>query len=169
MCPGCRRQPDPHAVHSARRPQNRDRRAPRRRAEDPPGGAARIIEESPLFDLHRFCCKKYGPPKLGTSRVTYLSKHVVFKVPINDDGFRNNDCWEASLLSIGEDENDPNYMPLAYSRFLPDATFLWWLWKKVSEATEDEIIAKFGAIPAFVHNVDMGQVGWTKKRQTGCF
>lgn len=121
-----------------------------------------LIEESPLLELHRFCCKKYGPPKLGTSRVTYLSKHVVFKVPINNDGFRNND-WEASLLSIGKDENDPNYIPLAYSRFLPGCGIPVVVMEKVREATKDEIIAKFGAIPDFVYNVDMGQVDWTKK------
>ena len=63
------------------------------------------IGEGVLLDLHHSLVKKYGMPHLGTSRVCYVSKSVVFKVPISPDGFYHNDA-EASLISTDWIEAD---------------------------------------------------------------
>ncbi|PTH79100.1 hypothetical protein [Aeromonas veronii] len=127
-----------------------------------------MITESPLLELHRRFCKKYGPPKLGTSRVSYISKSVVFKLPVSSDGFRHND-WEGSLMSIGE-EGDSHYIPLARSRLHPgyiDIPIV--VMEKVEEASLQCIRERLGHIPGFVSAVDMSQVGFTKKGKLVAF
>lgn len=117
-----------------------------------------------LLELHRWMCKKYGPPKLGTGRVAYIGKTAVFKVPISQDGFRQND-WEGSIVSLGED------MPIARSRlfYTPLSDIPIVVMEKVEEVYLDEIIARMGHIPEFVSAVDMGQVGFTRKGQLVAF
>ena len=126
-----------------------------------------LVGAGELLELHKYMCNKYGVPCLGTSRVTYLSTRVVFKVPINDRGFRGND-WEASLMSIGK-EGDKYYIPLARSRFLPKCEIPVVVMERVEEASLNNIEGRLGYIPDFVSAVDMGQVGWTRKGKLVAF
>lgn len=125
-----------------------------------------IFGKGLLLDIHTMMCNKYGLPKIGTGRVTYISKTVVFKVPISDFGFRNNDI-EASILSIHE--NTPYEIPIAYSRHLPNCEIPIVVMEKVKELTLTEIKDKLGEIPSFVSAVDMGQVGLNKKGKLVAF
>lgn len=127
-----------------------------------------IMGEGTLYDLHCRMCKKYGPPKLGTSRVAYLSKSVVFKVPVTDDGFRHND-WEGSLVSLGGVEGDPYFIPIARSRLHPRTDIIIVVMEKVEEVDLDEIKTRLGHLPDFVSAVDMGQVGFTRKGKLVAF
>jgi len=123
--------------------------------------------EGELYQIHKFMCKKYGTPKLGTSRVTYLSKFVVFKIPISEDGFGMND-FEASLMGFGE-EQDPWYIPLAKSKHLPQCGMPIVVMEKVIPADNEMILSIMGTIPSFVNSVDMGQVGFTKSGKLVAF
>lgn len=114
-----------------------------------------------LFDLHSKFIDKYGMPKLGTSRATYISKSCVFKIPISLEGFRLND-WEGSLCSIGE-EGTEYYIPLAKSKLLYINDIPVVAMERVIEASLDDIKEKYGFIPDFVSAVDMGQVGFDSK------
>lgn len=126
-----------------------------------------IFGKNKVYDIHKFMFEKYGAPKLGTSRVTYLSKFVVFKVPISEYGFRTNDL-EASIISIGEPD-DPFYIPLAKSKHFPNCDIPIVVMEKVKEASYDEIKNSLGYVPDFVSAVDMGQVGFTKKGKLVAF
>ena len=126
-----------------------------------------IMGKGSLLELHRFCCQKYGLPKIGTSRVTYLSKFVVFKVPVTLDGFRNND-WEASLCGIGEEGTD-YHIPLARSRHLPHQDIPVVVMERITEASISDILEKLGKIPDFVSAVDSAQVGFTRKGKLVAF
>ena len=125
-----------------------------------------IFGEGLLLDIHRIMCKKYGLPKIGTGRVTYISKTVVFKVPSSDFGFRNNDM-EASTLSIAE--GTPYEIPIAYSRHLPKCEVPIVVMEKVQELSLPEIKEKYGEIPSFVSAVDMGQVGLNSRGKLVAF
>lgn len=125
-----------------------------------------IFGSGQLLDIHSFMCKKYGLPKIGTGRVAYISKSVVFKVPIDIDGFRLND-WEASLSSF--QAGTPYEIPLAKSRHLLGVEIPIVVMEKVQELTLKEIESLFGYIPNFVHSVDMGQVGLNKKGKLVAF
>lgn len=114
-----------------------------------------LMGEGHLYDIHKYMCSKYGPPKLGTSRVAYISKAVVFKVPTQPDGFRYNE-FEISLCSVPE-------IPQARTHYLYRYGVPIVVMEKVEEATPDLIRTRLGRIPKFVSYVDMGQVGFTKK------
>ena len=114
-----------------------------------------------LLGLHKFMCRKYGTPKIGTSRATYLSKHCVFKLPSSIEGFRLNDC-EGSLCSIGK-PGTSWFIPIALSRLIDVNDIPIVVIERVTEATLDDIATQLGYIPEFVSAVDMGQVGFTKK------
>lgn len=124
-----------------------------------------IFGENLVYQIHSYMCDKYGLPKIGTGRVTYISKTVVFKVPISEDGFRNND-WEASIISLGQ---DPDSVQIAYSRHLPNCEIPIVVMEKVSPLTEDEIKQKFGSVPHWVEYVDMGQVGLNSRGKLVAF
>lgn len=114
-----------------------------------------MIGAGPLFDLHRLMCKKYGPPKLGTSRVSYLSKTVVFKVPVSENGFRCND-WEGSIVSLGD------ATPIARARLHPNSEIPIVVMERVEEVSLEQICERLGHIPDFVYAIDMAQVGFTR-------
>ena len=88
--------------------------------------------------------EKYGAPKLGTSRVTYLSKFVVLKYLFLNMAFRTNDL-EASIISIGEPD-DPFYIPLAKSKHFPNCDIPIVVMEKVKEASYDEIKILLGYV-----------------------
>lgn len=116
-----------------------------------------------ILDLHRKLIDKYGMPKLGTGRATYISKFCVFKLPVTLCGFRLND-WEGSVSSIGK-KGTPYYIPIARSKliFIDDIPIV--VMEKVQESSLSEIKSKLGLIPDFVSSVDMGQVGFNHKGQ----
>lgn len=113
-----------------------------------------------LFDLYSKMIDKYGLPKIGTRRATYISKSIVFKVPVDIEGFREND-WEGSLCAINPDSNYE--IPIAKSRliFCDDIPVV--AMEKVQPLFLSQIKEKFGEIPAFVSWVDMGQVGLNRQ------
>lgn len=126
-----------------------------------------IFGQGKLLDIHKYMCEKYGLPKIGTGRVAYISKSVVFKVPINIDGFRLND-WEASLVSLNE--GTPYEIPLAKSRhFFGSQDIPIVVMEKVKEMLLSEIKEMFGEIPSFVSAVDMGQVGLNSRGKLVAF
>lgn len=114
-----------------------------------------------VLDLHKSMTGKYGTPKFGTGRATYLSKYCVFKVPVSVDGFRLNDL-EGSTISIGE-PNKIGYIPIARSRLILIKDVPIVAMEKVIEADINDIKDKIGKVPDFVSSVDMGQVGFNKK------
>lgn len=123
--------------------------------------------EDELLSLHVKFCKKYGPPKLGTSRATYIGKKFVFKLPITMAGYRDND-WEGSIVSIGK-EGDEYHVPIARSKLLPRVDIPVVVMEKVEETDLDEIIKRFGKLPDFVSIVDSGQVGYNRKGRLVAF
>jgi hypothetical protein len=126
-----------------------------------------IFGQGELLDIHKYMCEKYGLPKIGTGRVAYISKKVVFKVPIDIDGFRLND-WEASLVSLHA--GTPYEIPLAKSRhFFGSQDIPIVVMEKVKEMSLSEIKEMFGEIPSFVSAVDMGQVGLNSRGKLVAF
>lgn len=125
-----------------------------------------VFGEGLLLNIHKKMCKKYGLPKIGTSRVTYISKSVVFKVPISECGFRNNDL-EASIISLYE--NTEYEIPIAKSRHLLNCEVPIVVMEKVKEMSLSDIKDQYGEMPDFVSAVDMGQVGLTKKGKLVAF
>lgn len=125
-----------------------------------------LLDSGTLVDLHQYMSNKYGCPKLGTSRVAYIGKICVFKVPITDSGFRAND-WETSLVSTAP-EDSPYYIPLARTRYFKHDIPIVCM-ERVEEANFDDIEKRLGHIPDFVSAVDMGQVGWTRKGKLVAF
>lgn len=125
-----------------------------------------VFDKGVMLDLHTFMCNKYGLPKIGTGRTTYLSKNFVFKVPISEFGFRINDL-EGSTISI--DEGTEYEIPIAKSRLLPKCDIPIVVMERVVEMTLDEIDDRFGYIPSFVSAVDMGQVGLNRKGKLVAF
>lgn len=120
--------------------------------------------ECELMSLHLKFCEKYGPPKLGTSRATYIGKKFVFKLPITMAGYGDND-WEGSIGKEGEEY----YVPIARSKLLPRVDIPIVVMEKVEEADLDEIIKRFGKLPDFVSIVDSGQVGYNRKGRLVAF
>lgn len=117
----------------------------------------KILGESSLYSLHQVMLTKYGLPHLGTSRVTYVSKSTVFKVPISPDGFRYNDA-EASLVST--DFVDAENLANTKLRFFQDIPVL--VMENIDPADIQEIKSYFGKIPDWVYAIDMAQVGFSK-------
>lgn len=116
--------------------------------------------ESIILDMHKQMCEKYGMPQLGTKRATYISKFAVFKLPVNDCGYRDNDL-EGSIVDICK--GTPYEIPIAKSKllFINDTPVV--VMEKVQPLLLSEIKSLLGEIPSFVSFVDMGQVGLTKK------
>lgn len=123
--------------------------------------------EDELISLHVKFCEKYGPPKLGTSRATYIGKNFVFKLPITMMGYRDNDN-EGSIISIGK-EGDEFYVPIARSKLLPRVDIPIVIMEKVTEVTMDDIASVHGSVPSFFSIVDSGQVGYTRKGRLVAF
>lgn len=123
--------------------------------------------ENELISLHVKFCKKYGPPKLGTSRATYIGKNFVFKLPITMKGYGDNDN-EGSIVSIGK-EGDDFYVPIARSKLLPRVDIPIVVMEKIIEITRDEIVDRFDKIPDFFSIVDSGQVGYNRKGRLVAF
>lgn len=123
-------------------------------------GLQREIGDGSLISLHRIMLEKYGMPECGTSRATYSANTVVFKVPLNPDGFFHNDA-EYSLISTGCIEEDQ----LAKTKIhaIEDIPVL--AMEKVIPASFGDIKARIGHVPDWVYAVDMAQVGFSKSGQ----
>lgn len=114
-----------------------------------------------LLDLHVAMMRKYGKPLCGTGRAVYISKFVVFKIPLNEAGFRANDV-EISLCYVPE-------IPLAHTRYVKAKGIEVLAMQRVKEVTYDQIIEREGFMPKFVSAVDMAQVGYTRKNKLVAF
>lgn len=119
-----------------------------------------VFGEGLLLDLHKRMCDKYGLPEIGTKRATYISNSVVFKLPVDIEGFREND-WEGSVcgLNVGTEYE----IPIAKSRLIFRDDIPVVVMEKVEPLFLSQIKERFGEIPAFVSWVDMGQVGLTRQ------
>lgn len=120
-----------------------------------------------VLELHKRFLGKYGLPKLGTGRATYLSKSCVFKLPVSPDGFRQNDR-EGCLCEIGE-AGKQGHIPIARSKLIIIKDIPIVIMEKVEIAFFDDIKAKMGHVPEFVTWVDMGQVGFDRKNKLVAF
>ncbi len=107
-----------------------------------------------LLELHKLMCSKYGLPSLGTSRVSYTSKSVVFKVPISQDGFKYND-YELSLCGFHD-------CVLARTKMVFPLGIEVLVMEYVERADRQEISNRLGHIPDWIDCIDMEQVGFTK-------
>lgn len=94
--------------------------------------------------------KKYGEPKIGTTRACFMSKRYVLKFPINDRGEFCND-WEGSVSA--------DY--LARGRWLEIDGFICVMQERLVEADWDG--KKYSDFPDWVGSVDCGQVGYDRK------
>lgn len=54
--------------------------------------------DSGLYDLHKRYIERYGIPKCGRNRATYIANNYVIKLPISQNGFVDNE-WEGSLIA----------------------------------------------------------------------
>jgi hypothetical protein len=112
----------------------------------------------PLLELHRYFAAKYGSPKLGTSRLCYVSRSCVFKVPYTPEGFYLNDA-EGSLIGhpCCEAENLARTI-LLYKYDIPIVVM-----EKIAPLSPQEIRRHYGDIPDWVYAIDMAQVGFGRK------
>ncbi len=117
-----------------------------------------MIGDGELLELHAKMIDKYGMPKLGTSRVSYVSKKVVFKVPINEEGFKFND-FELSLLSSDE-KGAAQY---GHTRLAQPLGVDVLAMEIIERAETEEIQDRLGYVPEWVHDIDMEQVGFNRK------
>ncbi|AIW22316.1 hypothetical protein F0267_01360 [Vibrio coralliilyticus] len=104
--------------------------------------------------LHQRLWDKYGEPECGNSRATYISKNYVFKLPITDQGIRQNED-ECTLLS-------DDYWQFAKTR-LVDAESGLLCMERVEHAPHDIIKQRLGYIPDFVAGIDCSQVGFNRR------
>lgn len=118
-------------------------------------GIKKSIGTGTLLDLHLAMMKKYGSPLCGTGRAVYVSKFAVFKVPLNEGGFRANDV-ECNLVYV------PG-IPLARTRYVKPMLIEILAMQRVEEVNYEQIMEREGVVPSFVSAVYMGQVGYTRK------
>ncbi|CAH7392475.1 hypothetical protein VCHA53O466_50050 [Vibrio chagasii] len=107
-----------------------------------------------VASMHSRLWDKYGEPMCGNSRAVYLSKHYVFKLPINIEGGQHN------LNEVHS--NSCNLLKLAKTKMV-NADLGLTVMERVSPATTTEIKSKLGVIPEFVWSIDCAQVGFTRK------
>ncbi|EGQ8302283.1 hypothetical protein ACFKAH_003479 [Vibrio parahaemolyticus] len=117
-----------------------------------------FIGEGLLLDLHSKMIDKYGMPKLGTSRVSYVSKKAVFKVPISQDGFKYND-FELSLLS----SNIEGGAVYGHTRLAKPMGIDVIAMEIIERAEIEDIESRLGSVPDWIYEIDMGQVGFNSK------
>lgn len=116
-----------------------------------------LLGAGDLLDLHTAMVEKYGIPHMGTSRVTYMSKSAVFKVPISPDGFRYND-FEACLVAVAFAEKDSLGMTrMVFKNDIPIVAM-----EKIEPASFQEIKDRLGEVPDWVYGIDMQQVGFSQ-------
>lgn len=104
--------------------------------------------------LHEKLWKKYGEPKCGNSRATYISKNYVFKLPLSEEGIYQNED-ECTLLS-------DDYWQFAKTRLIDSDSRLLCM-ERVEHAFYDTIIERLGYVPEFVMGIDCSQVGFNRR------
>lgn len=106
--------------------------------------------------LHRKLWVKYGEPKCGNSRATYISKNFVFKLPMSEEGAYQNE-EECTLLS-------DDYWQFAKTKLI-DADSALICMERADHASYNTIIERLGHLPDFVSGIDCSQVGFNRKGQ----
>lgn len=109
-----------------------------------------------LLALHKLMINKYGMPRLGTTRVTYISKVVGFKVPIAADGFRLNEQEDDLLHAAGGFQLGKTRM--AHPLGIPVLAM-----EIIHRATPAEVEKRIGEVPNWAEAIDMFQVGFNNK------
>lgn len=93
--------------------------------------------------------RKYGRPSCGNSRATFISKHCVFKFPLNFKGLRDN--------SIEGKQPDDDYAQYAKGRLLMLGDFNCVIQEKLT------MPKSLSGLPTWVMSIDCGQVGYDTK------
>ena len=93
--------------------------------------------------------RKYGRPSCGNSRATFISKHCVFKFPLNFKGLRDNSVE-------GKQPND-DYAQYAKGRLLMLGDFNCVVQEKLT------MPKSLAGLPVWVLSIDCGQVGYDVK------
>lgn len=92
---------------------------------------------------------KYGRPSCGNSRATFISKHCVFKFPLNFKGLRDN--------SIEGKQPDDDYAQYAKGRLIMLGDFNCVVQEKLT------MPKSLSGLPTWVMSIDCGQVGYDAK------
>ena len=90
--------------------------------------------------------KKYGIPKCGRNRATFISKNFVIKIPLNNEGEVNNSV-EANFISDNT----------AKGRLLVLNGFTCVIQEKITTLNDQ---VDFNLFPEWVKNIDSCQVGY---------
>ena len=93
--------------------------------------------------------RKYGRPSCGNSRATFITKHCVFKFPLNFKGLRDNSVE-------GKQPND-DYAQYAKCRLLMLGDFNCVVQEKLT------MPKSLAGLPVWMLSIDCGQVGYDVK------
>lgn len=121
------------------------------------------LRDSPVY--LRLLAKLQGHPFFaGRNRMAIVLKRGVLKVPMNFDGFTDND-WEGSVSNSTESLNNPHYIQYPHTRlrYVEGVPLLFM--EYVHHASNAEVEAHLGIGAGesnWTHCVDGGQVGFTK-------
>lgn len=113
------------------------------------GGFSDESRDKEASDVLKKLIEKYGIPKCGRNRATFISKYSVIKFPLNDDGETNNDM-EAYFIS----DNTAKGKKIVLKGF----TCI--IQEKIIELSYP---VDFTTLPEWTKNIDSGQVGYDHK------
>lgn len=117
---------------------------------------------------HRFAARALSVAG-GRNRNTFLMPgNYVVKLPKSWEGYGDND-WEGSISNAEENLNSPYHVQYPKTRLLYVEDIPILFMEKVKPIYEKELIDLFEEIPDWVHCVDCGQVGITKKGRLVAF
>lgn len=126
--------------------------------------ASRVFDGAEsILRLYRRYLGKGVPYEVGRTRITFLFRTYVVKLPWSHDGFADND-WEGSVSNMPETVGDYEHYQyartrLAYVGDIP-VTFM----ERVEPARFADVDDFFdGEEPWWIACVDCGQVGFTRK------